>query len=81
MVNKIRQKYEKKFTSNYNQRGGKMVKGNFPKKRKSVIYDERKLSGKNCFSHFLEHIALHLSAKNQKKLLKHFRTKSKKPNF
>ena len=42
----------------------KMVKGNFPKKRKSVIHDEKKFSGKNCFGHFLEHIALYLSAKN-----------------
>ena len=45
----------------------KMVKGNFPKKRKSVLYDEKKFSRKNCFGHFLEHIALYLSAKNQKK--------------
>ena len=58
-----------------------MVKGNFPKKRKSVIHDEKKFSGKNCFSHFLAHIALYLSAKNQKKLMKQFCTKSKKPYF
>ena len=58
-----------------------MVKGNFPKKRKSVIYNEKKFSGKNCFGHFLEHIALYLSAKNQKKLMKQFCTKSKKPYF
>ena len=58
-----------------------MVKGNFPKKRKSVIYDVKKFSGKNCFGHFLEHIALYLSAKNQKKLMKQFCTKSKKPYF
>ena len=59
----------------------KMVNGNFPKKRKSVIYDEKKFSGKNCFGHFLEHIALSLSAKNQKKQMKQFCTESKKPYF
>ena len=81
MVNKIRQKYEKKFTSNYNQRGGKMVKGNFPKKRKSAIYDEKEFSEKNCFGHFLGYLALYLSAKNQKKLMKQFCIKSKKTLF
>ena len=51
----------------------KMVNGNFPKKRKSVIYDEKKFSGKKIVSAiFLEHIALYLSAKNQKKLMKQF---------
>ena len=59
----------------------KMVKGNFPKKRKSVINDEKKFSGKNFFSHILGCFALSLSAKNQKKLMKQFRTKSKKPYF
>ena len=61
------------------QENRKMVKGNFPKKRISVIYDEKKFSGKTCFGHFLEHLALYLSAKNQKKLMKQFCTKSKKP--
>ena len=59
----------------------KMVKGNFPKKRKSVFCNEKKLSGKNCFGHILWYLALYLSAKNQKKLMKQFCTKSKKPYF
>ena len=59
----------------------KMVKGNFPKKRKSVFCDEKKFSGKNCFGHILWYLALYLSAKNQKKLMKQFCTKSKKPYF
>ena len=59
----------------------KMVKGNFPKKRKSVINDEKKFSGKNFFGHILGYFALHFSAKNQKKLMKQFCSKSKKPYF
>ena len=58
-----------------------MVKGNFPKKRKSVIHDEQEFSGKNFFSHILGCLALYLSAENQKKLMKEFCTKSKKPYF
>ena len=59
----------------------KIVKGNFPKKRKSVIYDEKKFSGKNFFGHILGYLTLYLSAKNQKKLMNQFCTKSKKPYF
>ena len=58
-----------------------MVKGNFPKKRKSVIYDEVKLTGKIFFGHILGYLALYFSAKNQKKLMKQFCTKSKNPIF
>ena len=58
-----------------------MVKGKFPKKRKSVIYDEKKFSGKNCFGHILGYLALYLSAKNKEKLMKQFCIKSKKPYF
>ena len=53
----------------------------FPQKRKSVINDEKKFSGKNFFGHILGYFALYLSAKNQKKLMKKFCTKSKKPYF
>ncbi len=58
-----------------------IVKGNFPKKRKSVIHDEQEFSGKNFFGHIFGYLALYLSAKNQKKLMKQFCTKSKKPVF
>ena len=59
----------------------KMVNGNFPKKRKSVIYDEKTFSGKNFFGHILGYFALYFSAKNQKKLMKQICTKSKKTLF
>ena len=59
----------------------KMVKGKFPKKRKSVINNEKFFSGKNCFGHILGYLALYLSAKNQKKLMKQLCTKSKRPYF
>ena len=58
-----------------------MVKGNFPKKRKSVINDEKKFSGKNFFGHILGYFALYLSAKNQKKLMKQFCKSPKNPIF
>ena len=54
-----------------------MVKGNFPKKRKSVNHDEKKFSGKIVPATF----EVYFSAKNQKKLMKQFCTKSKKPYF
>ena len=54
-------------------------KREFPQIRKCDFYGQKKFSGKNGFSHFLENLALYLSAKNQKKLMKQFRTKSKKP--
>ena len=53
----------------------------FPQKTKIHNLRRKKIFGKNCFGHFLEHTALYLSAKNQKKLMKQFCTKSKKPYF
>ena len=42
---------------------------------------KKKISGKNGFGHILGFLALYLSAKNQKKLMKQFCTKSKNPIF
>ena len=56
----------------------KMVKGNFPKKRKSGINDEKKFSGRNFFGH----IAItHFWTKNQYKLVMKSRENTKKPVF
>ena len=60
----------------------KMVKGNFPKKRKSVIYDEKKFSGKNSMfrSHFRVPCSLSFCQKSEK-TNEAICTKSKKPIF
>ena len=49
----------------------KMVKGNFPKKRKSVSYDEKTFSRKNFFGHIIRCLALSFCQKSEK-LMKQF---------
>ena len=59
----------------------KTAKGNFPKYENPIFYGQKKISGKNGFSHFLEKLALYLCAEKIEKTNKVILHKSKKLYF